>query len=78
MYIKKPATTHNLRNHKLLIIIIILLFTVSCSDPEVSLEKITISGEVSISESIEINQPINLTIFMQYQALGFKNIHFMK
>ena len=50
------------KNHKLLIIFIISLFIVSCSDPEVSLEKITISGEISIAETIEMNQPINLSI----------------
>ena len=60
------------KNHKLLIVFIISLFIVSCSDPEVSLEKITISGEVSIAETIEINQPINLTIFHAISGIGFQ------
>jgi len=72
MLIKKSLTTKDSKNHKLLIIFIILLFTVSCSDPEVSLEKITISGEVSIAETIEINQPINLTIFHAISGIGFQ------
>ncbi len=60
------------KNHKLLIIFIISLFIVSCSDPEVSLEKITISGDISIAETIEMNQPINLTIFHAISGIGFQ------
>ena len=72
MFINKPLNTSQVKNHKLLIIFIILLFTVSCSDNEVSTEKITISGEISLAETIETNQPINLTIFHAISGIGFQ------
>ena len=36
------------------------------------LEKIAISGEISIAETIEMNQPINLTIFHAISGIGFQ------
>ena len=72
MIINKSLKTSHVKNHKLLIIFIISLFIMSCSDPEVSLEKITISGEVSVTETIETNQPINLTIFHAISGIGFQ------
>ncbi|MCS5613405.1 MAG: hypothetical protein NZ961_23495, partial [Candidatus Poribacteria bacterium] len=55
-----------------MIIFIISLFIVSCSDPEVSLEKITISGEISLPKTIDVNEPINLTIFHAISGIGFQ------
>jgi hypothetical protein len=72
MFINKPLNTSQVKNHKLLIIFIISLFIVSCSDNEVSTEKITISGEISLAETIETNQPINLTIFHAISGIGFQ------
>jgi len=72
MFMNKFPKISDTKNHKLLIIFIISLFIVSCSDPEVSLEKITISGDISIAETIEMNQPINLTIFHAISGIGFQ------
>ena len=72
MFINKPLNTSQVKNHKLLIIFIISLFIVSCSDNEVSTEKITISGEISLAETIETNQPITLTIFHAISGIGFQ------
>ncbi|GIT35325.1 MAG: hypothetical protein Ct9H300mP4_16440 [Gammaproteobacteria bacterium] len=72
MFINKPLNTSQVKNHKLLIIFKIFTLYVSCSDNEVSTEKITISGEISLAETIETNQPINLTIFHAISGIGFQ------
>ena len=72
MFINKPLKTSQVKNHKLLIIFIISLFIVSCSDTKDSLEKITISGEIALAETIKTYQPINLTIFHAISGIGFQ------
>jgi len=50
MFIKKSVVNNDPKYQKLLILITILLFVAACSDPEVSNEKRTISGEISIPD----------------------------
>ena len=72
MFIKKSIVNNDPKYQKLLILITILLFVAACSDPEAPNEKRTISGEISIPETIEMNSPINLTIFHAVSGIGFQ------
>ena len=72
MLIKKSVVNNDPKYQKLLILITILLFVAACSDPEAPNEKRTISGEISIPETIDMNPPINLTIFHAVSGIGFQ------
>ena len=72
MFTKKSVRANHSTHQKLSLLLIILLLVASCSDPEIINEKITISGEISIPESIEMKQPINLTIFHAVSGIGFQ------
>ncbi len=72
MFIKKSVVTHYLKHQKILLLMSILLFAASCGEPEVTNERITISGEISISGTIETNPLINLTIFHAVSGIGFQ------
>ena len=48
---------------KLLMLGVIILMTVSCSDPEIIKERKTISGQITVPKSIEWQSTINIILF---------------
>ncbi len=57
---------------KLLMFGVIILMTVSCSDPEIIKERKTISGQITVPQSIEWQSTINIMLFHAISGIGFQ------